>query len=112
MTAIDHIRDDVAALLLSVVTPNAESREGYESFLITTRAGRVVTGFLVEQDPQMVVLRGLDGQNIPLARADVQEMKAAGVSLMPEGLLDALTEQQVRDLFAYLRITQPLIGKP
>ena len=105
-------RDDVAALLLSVVNPNAEIREGYESFLITTRDGRVVTGFLVEQDPQMVVLRGLDGQNIPLARADVQEMKAAGVSLMPEGLLDALTEQQVRDLFAYLRITQPLIGKP
>ncbi len=105
-------RDDVAALLLSVVNPNAEIREGYESFLITTRDGRVVTGFLVEQDPQMVVLRGLDGQNIPLARADVQEMKAAGVSLMPEGLLDALSEQQVRDLFAYLRITQPLIGKP
>ena len=35
-------------------------------------------------------------------------MKAAGMSLMPEGLLDPLSEQQVRDLFAYLRSTQPL----
>jgi hypothetical protein len=31
---------------------------------------------------------------------------------MPEGLLTALTEQQVRDLFAYLRSTQPLVGEP
>ena len=28
---------------------------------------------------------------------------------MPEGLLDNLTAQQVRDLFAYLRSTQPLV---
>jgi hypothetical protein len=35
-------------------------------------------------------------------------MKAAGLSLMPEGLLDPLNDQQVRDLFAYLRSTQPL----
>jgi putative membrane-bound dehydrogenase-like protein len=104
-------RDDLDALLLNIVNPNAEIREGYESFLISTRDGRLVTGFLVEQDPQVVVLRGLDGQNITLTRAEVQEMKAAGVSLMPEGLLDALDEKQVRDLFAYLRITQPLVGK-
>jgi putative membrane-bound dehydrogenase-like protein len=104
-------RDDLDSLLLNIVNPNAEIREGYESFLISTRDGRVVTGFLVEQDLQVVVLRGLDGQNITLARTEVQEMKAAGVSLMPEGLLDALDEKQVRDLFAYLRITQPLVGK-
>jgi putative heme-binding domain-containing protein len=105
-------RDDLDSLLLNIVNPNAEIREGYESFLISTRDGRVVTGFLVEQDPLIVILRGLDGQNIPLARADVQEMKAAGVSLMPEGLLDALDDKQVCDLFAYLRITQPLVVKP
>jgi cytochrome c1 len=35
-------------------------------------------------------------------------LKAVPVSLMPEGLLKDLSEQQVRDLFAYLRSTQPL----
>lgn len=102
-------RDDLDTLLLNIVNPNAEIREGYESFMVTTKDGRIVTGFLVEQDPQIVVLRGLDGQNIPIARADLQEMKASGVSLMPEGLLDVFSEQQLRDLFAYLRITQPLV---
>ncbi len=104
-------RDDIDSLLLNIVNPNAEIREGYENFLISTRDGRVVTGFLVEQDPQVVVLRGLDGQNVTLPRTEIQEMKAAGVSLMPEGLLDGFDEKQVRDLFAYLRISQPLPGK-
>ena len=35
-------------------------------------------------------------------------MKATPGSLMPEGLLDGLDDQQVRDLFAYLRIPQPI----
>jgi hypothetical protein len=39
-------------------------------------------------------------------------MKSAGLSLMPEGLLNSLKEQQVRDLFAYLRSAQPLVGEP
>jgi cytochrome c1 len=34
-------------------------------------------------------------------------MKASHTSLMPEGLLDALTEQQVKDLFAYLTAGAP-----
>ncbi|MEI9892882.1 MAG: hypothetical protein WDN28_02935 [Chthoniobacter sp.] len=104
-------RDDLDALLLNIVNPSAEIREGYENFLVTTKDGRVINGFLVEQDPQVVVLRGLDGQNVSLTRAEVADMKNAGVSLKPEGLLDAYSDQQVRDLFAYLRTTQPLLVK-
>jgi len=39
-------------------------------------------------------------------------MEGSGISLMPEGLLDAMSEQDVRDLFAYLRSTQPLPPRP
>jgi putative heme-binding domain-containing protein len=101
-------RSDLNALLLAVVNPSAEVREGYESFNVETKDDRSFTGFLVEQDARFVVLRGLDGQNISLKQEDMAEMKPAGLSLMPEGLLDPLTDQQVRDLFAYLRSTQPL----
>jgi cytochrome c553 len=34
-----------------------------------------------------------------------------GASLMPQGLLSGLSDQELRDLFAYLRMTQPLVGK-
>ncbi len=46
---------------------------------------------------------------MPLARDAIEEIKPSRASLMPEGLLKALAEQQVRDLFAYLRSTQPNI---
>ncbi|MEY2411366.1 MAG: hypothetical protein QOF48_4036 [Verrucomicrobiota bacterium] len=101
-------RGDVDSMLLHVVNPSAEIREGFENILVETRDDRSLTGFLVERDAHIVVLRGLDGQNVVLDQKDIVEMRAAGMSLMPEGLLDAMTEQQVRDLFAYLRSTQPL----
>jgi putative heme-binding domain-containing protein len=105
-------RADVESMLLAIVNPNAEIREGYENYMLLTKDDRSLSGFLVEQDERTIVLRGLDNQNISLARTEVAELKPAGVSLMPEGLLDALDEQQTRDLFAYLRSTQPLVGEP
>jgi putative heme-binding domain-containing protein len=104
-------RGDLENMLLSIVNPSAEIREGYENVLIETKDDRSLNGFLVEKDDQVVVLRGLDGQNITLDRKEITVMKAAGISLMPEGLLDSFNPQQVRDLFAYLRSTQPLVGK-
>jgi putative heme-binding domain-containing protein len=101
-------RGDLDTMLLHVVNPSAEIREGYENILIETKDERSLTGFLVERDARVVVLRGPDGQNVTLEQSNITEMKAAGMSLMPEGLLDGLSEQQVRDLFAYLRSTQPL----
>ena len=102
-------RDDLDNMLLSIVNPNAEIREGYENHLVTTKDGRTLSGFLADKDQRVVVLRGIDGMSITLPQEQIQEMKAAGLSLMPEGLLDSLSEQQIRDLFAYLRSTQPLV---
>ena len=101
-------RGDLDTMLLHIVNPSAEIREGYENFQIETKDERSLNGFLVERDAKVVVIRGADGQNISVEQKDIAEMKAAGMSLMPEGLLDPLSEQQVRDLFAYLRSTQPL----
>jgi putative membrane-bound dehydrogenase-like protein len=101
-------RSDLPNLLLNIVNPNAEIREGYESFLVETKDGRSLTGFRADQDAEVVVLRTPDGQTVPLPRAEIASMEPAGASLMPEGLLANLSDQQVRDLFAYLRSTQPL----
>jgi putative heme-binding domain-containing protein len=101
-------RDDLDAMLLHIVNPSAEIREGFETWLVTTADGRSLTGSLVEKDDQVVVLRGADGPTIVLARDKVEEMRVVPQSLMPEGLLKGLRDPQVRDLFAYLRSTQPL----
>ena len=105
-------RDDLDTMLLNIVNPNAEIREGYETYLVTTKDGRTLSGFLADKDTRVIVLRGIDGVNQTLPLDQVEEMKSSGLSLMPEGLLNSLNEQQVRDLFAYLRSAQPLVGEP
>ena len=105
-------RADLESMLLAIVNPSAEIREGFENYSVETRDGRSLSGFLMEQDDRTIVLRGLDNQNVTLPRADLVEFKAAGLSLMPEGLLETFSDQQTRDLFAYLRSTQPLVGEP
>ena len=101
-------RDDLSTMLVSIVNPNAEVREGFENYSIKTKDERSLTGFLVDQDAKVVVLRGLDGQNISLQRSEIKEMRPAGQSLMPAGLLGSFNDQQIRDLFAYLRTGQPI----
>ncbi len=101
-------REDLGSLLIGIIDPNAEIREGYANQIVTTKDGRTLGGFLADQDANVIVLRGFDGNDLTIQRNDVAEMQGAGVSLMPEGLLDGLTDQQVRDLFAYLRISQPI----
>jgi putative heme-binding domain-containing protein len=101
-------RDDLPRMLLSVVNPSAEIREGFETYLAITGDGRAVTGFLADRDNRVLVLRGADGQNILLQQDQIEELQQQKKSLMPEGLLNELSDQQVRDLFAYLRSSQPL----
>ena len=102
-------RDDLETMLLNIVNPSALVREGYGSQIVALTDGRVLSGILVEQDKNVVVLRGSDDKDVVLARADIDAMRPASSSIMPEGLLKDLNDQQVRDLFAYLRSTQPLI---
>jgi putative membrane-bound dehydrogenase-like protein len=101
-------RDDLQAMLVNVVNPSAEIREGYENFLAVTADGRQLSGFIAERDNRVVVLRTADGQTITLAQDDLEELRAIPRSVMPEGALDNFDAQQIRDLFAYLRATQPL----
>jgi putative heme-binding domain-containing protein len=101
-------RDDVRSMLVNIVNPSLEIREGYENYVMITNDGRTLNGFLVDQDNQTVVLRDTEGQTTVVAREEIDEMHAIPRSIMPEGILQGFTEQQVRDLFAYLRSTQPL----
>ena len=101
-------RDDIRQMLIHIVNPSAEIREGFETQVALTKDGRVVTGFLVEQDQQTVTLRSPDGQTVSLERAELEELNKSRKSLMPEGQLKDLTDEQLRNLFAYLRSSQPL----
>lgn len=52
--------------------------------------------------------RTLDGQNVMITAKGIKQLQPMGRSLMPEGLLEGLTEQYLRDFFDYLRTSQPI----
>lgn len=101
-------RDNLERMLASIVNPSVEIREGFENHLLVTTDGRILNGFLVERDGQVVILKGVDGQNVIVKQDDIEELRVVPQSVMPEGTLKGLNEQQLRDLFAYLRSTQPV----
>ena len=101
-------RDQLATLVLNIVGPNLEVREGYQSYALLNDSGQLLTGFIEQNSPDQVTLRAVDGLSYTIERDHIESMKPQPQSLMPEGLLESLSEQEVRDLFAYLRSSQPL----
>jgi len=101
-------RDNLGTLLLSILNPNAEIREGYTAVEVETKDGRSLTGFVADRDANALVLRTLDGESTTLRPLEIDSLQPTGRSLMPEGLLDGLSDQQLRDLFAYIRSSQPM----
>ena len=59
---------------------------------------------IAAQDPQTVTLRDAANQETLLSRGDIKTLEATPVSLMPPGLLTGMSDAELRDLFAYLRL--------
>lgn len=100
-------RANLDYILTNIIEPSAEIPEGYQMVMITTRDGRTYAGNIASESDRQLTLR-IVGQTEPVAlsKADIQSRDVAPVSMMPEGLLGTLTEQEVVDLIAYLRTTE------
>jgi putative heme-binding domain-containing protein len=100
-------RGNFEQLVVSVFDPSLVIGEAYKSFTVLTVDGRVVNGLLVEQTPQRTVLR-LQGNKLETIPVDeIEEMKQNDKSLMPEGLEEQMTSQELADLFALLSLELP-----
>ena len=91
------------ALLRNVLTPNAAVESGYYRYRVETTDGELVEGFLASQSDDAVLLRqqSVEDQRIP--RSKIKQAGFTKLSMMPEGLLEAMKAEDVTDLFAYLK---------
>jgi putative heme-binding domain-containing protein len=90
-------------LIESIVMPSATFAQGYETYSATLRSGETVTGVRVRQPDDAVVLRDASGAETRLDASEGATVERQKLSLMPEGLLDGLSEAETSDLFAYLQ---------
>ncbi len=97
-------RDNLDFMLPAIVDPSLGIREEYTLYTLTRKDGQILAGFITETTPQFATLQDITGGKTKVSREDIQSLIASPVSLMPEGLLNALTPDQTRDLFTYLMI--------
>lgn len=88
-------------LVESLLNPNAKIKEGFHSLNVTDLNGRTVTGVKVRESKTELVLRDHEDREVVIPVADVDERKD-GKSLMPDGMTDPLTRQELLDLTRFL----------
>jgi putative heme-binding domain-containing protein len=100
-------------LLDAVVRPSRVVPDAYRALDVFLAGGAVASGLVVADRADALVLARSDGTRVELDPAEVAERRPSAVSIMPDGLLAALTLEEVADLFAYLAADAPTaVGEP
>lgn len=86
----------------SILQPSAAVAPHYQAWQIETTDSRTLTGLLVGTHLDESVYIDEKGNRFKVLATDVANIRAAKNSIMPDGLLDNLTDQEIRDLVAYL----------
>ena len=97
------------ALYESVLAPSAAISHSYETFTALMEDGGSVTGLLVSQSPEQVVIRGVGSIDVTLPAGEFLELVKQRVSLMPADLVTTLSADELVDVVAWmemLRVTQ------
>ena len=90
-------------LLESIVFPSKEIAPRHTSWLIETYDGRSFTGVLLAERGEVQTYADAQGKLIRVKFDDIERKKSVEKSIMPESLLDMMTDQEVADLILYLK---------
>ncbi|RUL87366.1 PVC-type heme-binding CxxCH protein [Tautonia sociabilis] len=95
-------RGDLGYLLENLVDPNATLAADYRMRVFALADGRIVNGLAVEQTDRTVTIQTPSDRMI-IPRDEIEDQRVSDVSLMPEGMLDRLSIDEVADLIRYLQ---------
>lgn len=93
---------DRSGLLDAIINPSAAIVFGYEPWLITTKDGESLFGFIIADGEQTVVVKDINGKQHVIGTKNVSARKKQENSLMPEPASLGLTEQNLADVAEYI----------
>jgi putative membrane-bound dehydrogenase-like protein len=105
LTSIGQARTE-RDLLESIIYPSASFVRSFEPYIITTKSDESYSGVLKKDAADEVVLATGPGAEVKIARADITEMRPGTVSVMPAGLEQQMSKQDLADLLAFLKSTK------
>ncbi len=97
---------DYASVLRDIQHPSYAINPDYIGQVIETKDGRVITGVIRSEAGELVVGQS-DGQLVRLKTSDVAAMQTASTSIMPSGVIEKLSSEQLRDLITFLMRPAP-----
>ena len=89
-------------MLTNILDPSREVSPNYVEYIVATKDGKISTGMLSTETATSVTLRRANDVQETILRENIEEISGSGKSLMPEGLEQKLTPQDMADLLAYL----------
>jgi putative heme-binding domain-containing protein len=105
LTAIGPARTE-RDLLESIVYPSASFVRSFEPVIVRTKSDDDYNGVLKKDAPDEIILATGPNVEVRIARADITEMRPGQVSVMPAGLDQQLTKQELADVVAFLKNTR------
>ena len=99
-------RQNLDYLLENIITPSAVVPDAYRASVVSMKDDRVLNGIVLSKSDQAVTLQ-TSTEKLSLPAAEVDSVRESQMSMMPDGLLEALEEQQILDLFNYLTSSSP-----
>lgn len=91
------------ALLLHIIVPNYEVMPSYQALTVTTNDGRSLYGYMVAENEGSLTIRTAFGTEETVLRKSIASLVASGMSLMPDGLEQTMTKDELVNLIAYLK---------
>ena len=95
-------RDNLDYLLENIVDPSAVVDAGFRVSVVAMHDGRVLNGLVRPRSDRTLTLQS-PTEAVVLERSEVEQVTPSPLSLMPEGLLDPMAEDETHDLLAYLK---------
>ena len=99
-------RGNIYYILQNIIDPNAVIPNVYRASTLETKDDRVITGIVTKEDAASVTIITATETNV-VPKGDVQSLQQSQLSMMPEGLIQTMTDADVRDLVAYLKSGLP-----
>jgi putative heme-binding domain-containing protein len=93
---------DAKEIVRHMLEPSLKIDEKYQAWAFITNEGKVIVGTILEESPQKLRIALADGRQVELNADEIDEREKSKLSIMPEGLLNRLTREEILDLVAYL----------
>lgn len=100
-------RSNLTYLLENIVDPSATLSEAYRMSTVVLKSGRILNGVIADQGGTTISVQ-TPMEKLIIARDEIEEIGPSKLSLMPEGFLDVLSADDVRDLIGYLQVPQQI----